>query len=450
MIILTIKQLKRRVVQGLVEPELFYMPWGKKIIKRIYLNFQELHYINYDKMLNDYPEYSDDILKYDKYGCLMTTSLTQTEFIFLDSNRNPIFKTNGNGDINVSINNAIWIDNIPCGKYYIKIIKSKGYLLDEFEIIVDESSNEKIYNMVLQRSMLKIEKGVENTEPNSDYKFIDSDPNSKYDINCESSGRLFYKIYDPNGKYLGKKIVGCASFQAEHSSDTHVTFFCLKYYPINLKAQYGHIINKNEKNEYEFEGNNLQEPPKNDCFQIGNIAFINLPLFYKKYTEGIPTYSEGSIKITTTKYNSNGIYEISHKNWSISSYNSLYTKKEEIYIEYYVYDGSTRTTIRESLGYNFYYEDGMTEDIDSNIANAKIESIWSKLPRYFIIMKDSNMLSTIELLYPYYENLYSDDFTLYEYTEYLLMSEDYEDYKDFQVLMRYDFNAEKNKDGENE
>lgn len=30
MIILTIKQLKRRVVQGLVEPELAYMPWGKK------------------------------------------------------------------------------------------------------------------------------------------------------------------------------------------------------------------------------------------------------------------------------------------------------------------------------------------------------------------------------------------------------------------------------------
>ena len=29
MIILTIKQLKRRVVQGLVEPELFYMPWKK-------------------------------------------------------------------------------------------------------------------------------------------------------------------------------------------------------------------------------------------------------------------------------------------------------------------------------------------------------------------------------------------------------------------------------------
>ena len=30
MIILTIKQLKRRVVQGLVEPELFYMPLEKK------------------------------------------------------------------------------------------------------------------------------------------------------------------------------------------------------------------------------------------------------------------------------------------------------------------------------------------------------------------------------------------------------------------------------------
>lgn len=30
MIVLTIKQLKRRVVQGLVEPELFYMPLGKK------------------------------------------------------------------------------------------------------------------------------------------------------------------------------------------------------------------------------------------------------------------------------------------------------------------------------------------------------------------------------------------------------------------------------------
>ena len=30
MIILTIKQLKRRVIQGLAEPELFYMPWEKK------------------------------------------------------------------------------------------------------------------------------------------------------------------------------------------------------------------------------------------------------------------------------------------------------------------------------------------------------------------------------------------------------------------------------------
>lgn len=30
MIFLTIKQLKKRVVQGLVEPELFYMPLGKK------------------------------------------------------------------------------------------------------------------------------------------------------------------------------------------------------------------------------------------------------------------------------------------------------------------------------------------------------------------------------------------------------------------------------------
>ena len=31
---MTIKQLKRRVVQGLVEPELFYMPFGKKITKQ--------------------------------------------------------------------------------------------------------------------------------------------------------------------------------------------------------------------------------------------------------------------------------------------------------------------------------------------------------------------------------------------------------------------------------
>ena len=64
MIILTIKQLKRRVVQGLVEPELFYMPWGKKLksIDYIYLNFKELQYENYDETLEEYQKFTEQTI----------------------------------------------------------------------------------------------------------------------------------------------------------------------------------------------------------------------------------------------------------------------------------------------------------------------------------------------------------------------------------------------------
>ena len=53
MIILTIKQLKRRVVQGLVEPKLFYMPVKKNNEPKILsltINMYRVHYTNYERI----------------------------------------------------------------------------------------------------------------------------------------------------------------------------------------------------------------------------------------------------------------------------------------------------------------------------------------------------------------------------------------------------------------
>ena len=418
-------------MHGLIEPELFYMPCRKKI-KYIYLNFQELLHTNYDKMLNDYPEYTDDILKYDKYGSLLTDIPSQTEFMFLDSNHNPIFKACPN----IRIDYSIRIDNIPYGKYYVKIIKSKGYLLDEFEIIVDANSNEKIYNIILKRSTLKIEMGTEQTESNNDYKFITSYPSSYYGVSCESSGRLYYKFYDPNGEYLGKKIVGCAMI----GIGVYNNGLFLKYYPLNLNAQYTEIIDSYSTEEYRFEGNNLQDPLENDRILIGIVSSVNLPLFYKKFNE------KAISEIQTTIIWSNG--NVHHSTTQIGSGYYYGEKREENYIEYF--NVETQTTIRESIGYNFYFEDGMTDDINDNIDKNLLSG---KDPHYLFIDSNSGKLYStkqwmgINRSYPYYENLYSDDYTLYLFTNYLLTSDDYDDYEDFQRVWSFDFNAKK--EGEN-
>lgn len=430
-------------MHGLIEPELFYMPWGKKI-KYIYLNFQELQYLNYDKMLEDYPEYTDDILKRDKYGSLMTEIRSQTEFMFLDSNHNPIFKACPNG----SVEGAIRIDNIPYGKYYVKIIKSKGYLLDEFEIVVDSGSNEKVYDIILTRSIMKVEMGIDQTESNNDYKFLAPNPSRYYDISCQSSGRLYYKFYDPNGKYLGKKIVGCASFGYDPDLITpNACRFWLTYYPINLKAQFTKITHYTSSGaisttqENKFEGSNLQEPASNSRANFGYANILNLPSFYKKFMTGV--YSNDNIQLTNI-WSNGSVYQ--YTNFvSIPTY--YYEKREDIFVEHSNHD--TGTTIKESIGYNFYYEDGMTEDIDSAINDGyKNNSSF----RYLGIFDDYQppILAGCSQYYPYYENLYSDDYTLYCPCTYLLMSDDYDDYRNFQRVWQFDFNTENKKDGENE
>ena len=214
----------------------------------------------------------------------------------------------------------------------------------------------------------------------------------------------------------------------------------LKYYPLNLNAQYTKIIDSYSTEEYRFEGNNLQDPLENDRILIGIVSSVNLPLFYKKFNE------KAISEIQTTIIWSNG--NVHHSTTQIGSGYYYGEKREENYIEYF--NVETQTTIRESIGYNFYFEDGMTDDINDNIDKNLLSG---KDPHYLFIDSNSGKLYStkqwmgINRSYPYYENLYSDDYTLYLFTNYLLTSDDYDDYEDFQRVWSFDFNAKK--EGEN-
>ena len=113
MIILTIKQLKRRVVQGLVEPELFYMPLKDKVKIECYIYFVISQ--SYDLFKKEWLPLSSDKWIKDISQINLNYTFAPCEYVIKDSFGNII-------QLNKTITNHCHLYNIKRGKYYLKIL----------------------------------------------------------------------------------------------------------------------------------------------------------------------------------------------------------------------------------------------------------------------------------------------------------------------------------------
>ena len=131
-IILTIKQLKRRVVQGLIEPELFYMPWGKK-------ETPETRYGNLVVNLQTYSTYDID------NNVIVDNVYTTTKgAIVIKNNQNKIVYNSKNmKDTNRFIVRLLY------GEYQIKVIRALDDKIDNiwYSVTIDKYSITK--NIIL-------------------------------------------------------------------------------------------------------------------------------------------------------------------------------------------------------------------------------------------------------------------------------------------------------------
>ncbi len=125
-IFLTIKQLKRRVIQGLVEPELFYIPWEKKEEQNCFIRFL-MHNV-YDLANNIWDE--------------SISSSANVSFVIINSSGNIVYNTKQYNTTSIRI-------NLPIGKYKIKFIASKNCKISNNwqEFIVKKSSEGKQLNI---------------------------------------------------------------------------------------------------------------------------------------------------------------------------------------------------------------------------------------------------------------------------------------------------------------
>ena len=134
-IILTIKQLKRRVVQGLVEPELFYMPLGKKTSKE-HCNALTINIYLYNTLNLETMEYSNSD------GLFKTVVLSH--IIILDSNNNVFFNSKKHFSThreNTEPSSKFILNDVPYGDYQVKIIyATSGGVVDDtcYNIKIDD------------------------------------------------------------------------------------------------------------------------------------------------------------------------------------------------------------------------------------------------------------------------------------------------------------------------
>ena len=425
MIILTIKQLKRRVVQGLVEPELVYMPWGKKLksIDYIYLNFKELQYENYDEVLEEYPEYSEQILKFNKYSGGLKAGL-MSEAIFYTNDYKPMFKMMVDNDL-------IQIKNIPCGTYHIRIIKSQGYVMNEYTIVVDNNSNQQVYIIELYRSYIKAEFGIEESEnPVGIYEknTYDEDDNRWLINHClggNASGRMFYKIYDYNNKYLGKTIFGYTIydpnfvlFGGDRDFDSYYYF---KYYPTNFTEQHltGKIAGELGFSGFSKEniGTSITKEPVYSAYIIGHNNYINMPVINKN---GYPNLQMEISYIPNGNTNSKNVNHF----WT------LFDRRKECFIP-------NGVSNQQYVGDNVYFEDGMTDELYATIRSGKAKDN----PLYLVISNDGLIGGHVPSNSISYDNCKNtDENTICYYADYTVYSDDYNDYSDFAIRMDYDFN----------
>lgn len=426
---MTVKQFKRRVINGLVETDLFKMPVGKKEkkrIDRIYLSFQELAYVNYYNVLEEYPEYSEQILSINKYINLKSGAV---EAILFDENYSPIFKTN------IYTNtNSFTIRNIPCGIYHIRIIKGYGFQLKEYTIEVTEKSNENTYIIELTRSFIKVEidsdDGVNSStiyENNSYTEVEESNKVSPWLIDhclfCDVSGRVYYKYYTYDNKYLGKAVIGHSIYDTDFIDVSNMGFYsyyCFKYFPTNLTDE--HITGNYTSRGEEYLGRSVVKDNSYMTKIIGDNDSINMPTINKGYYPQL---------ITEISYipNKSVVPERTYTNSrSVSSYANSFTYQQECYIDVNI-DGTLK---KEFVGYNLYFEDGLTKEIHDNIVMSVLK-ISSMTPVYLMIRKDGILSNSVTDI-AYDDCKLENENTICYYNNYTVISDDYEDYNSFDIV----------------
>lgn len=394
------------------------MPWGKKLksIDYIYLNFKELLYENYDKVLEEYPEYSEQILKLNKYSGVLKAGL-MSEAIFYTNDYKPMFKMMIN-------NNLIQIKNIPCGIYHIRIIKSQGYVMNEYTIVVDNNSNQQVYIIELYRSYIKAEFGIEESEnPVGIYEnnTYNEDTNRWLVNHClggNASGRMYYKIYDYNNKYLGKTIFGYSTYNPNFEVFGDLdSYYYFKYYPTNFTEQHltgdlAYTISSKENI-----GTSITKEPVYSAYIIGSNNYLNMPVINKN---GYPNLQTEISYIPNGNTNSNGV----HYSWV------LFDNRKQCFIP-------NGVSNQQYVGDNVYFEDGMTDELYTTICSGK-----SKNSPYYLSISNDGVISGYgsrnSISYDNCKN--TDENTICYYNNYTVYSDDYNDYSDFSIRMNYDFN----------
>lgn len=428
---MNVKQFKRRWLNSKVEPELFYLPCGKrqKSADYIQLQFKELIYSNYYETLGEYPEYTDQILKLNKYQNGLLCSIN-SEAIFYNVKYTPLFK--------VKINNGlITIRNIPYGTYHIKIIKGVGYTLQEYTIVVNESNNRKCFVLELVRSYMKVEIGTEDREnPTKIYevneymeKVLPHNPwVVAHLLSCEASGCIYYKVYTYDNIYLGKVILGFALYDPNgYSVGGCSSGYGFQYFPTRIISE-KHIPG----NAYSGNHAKLLTEVVSTTFSYheeditGGNSYINIPHLNKISIGGVLSIEN---RIT---YESDGT-EFMNNTTSISCY-SLFERQQEIYMNVLKDDGSLE---EKFAGYRFYFEDGMTSEIYNQIASGVPNS--RCYPSFLAIDKGGQLISLYRRMY-ISENWKLPYDTMCYYNNYPIFSNDYSNYNSFEICDNYDFN----------
>lgn len=219
---MNVKQFKRRLVNGLVEPELFYMPVGKKDIPKGNLTIR----------LFTYTTYNLDTKQYEKNKVATTGKI-----VVMDSMNNIIY--NSKSDVRDS--SFFYLYDISYGTYKIKIIKSNTGLVDNTWHTVIVNKKTQICDITLPWvDIYKVDTYLKNENIPT---YIYNEPNGSRINNVEAKGVLYDDYYEGDNLILTRRIINAyGGLDTEYiSSDYYrknTTSTVLFLYPITQYSTY--------------------------------------------------------------------------------------------------------------------------------------------------------------------------------------------------------------------
>lgn len=430
------KELVQRWRNALGTREMFYYPVKKTKptkVKYIMIQFKELKYMNYYDILNNYPEYSEQLSYYDKYRSSLACGYN-SEAVFCNENHEPLFK--------MKINNGDYtIYNIPYGTYYVKIIKGTGYILNTYTIIVNEENSEKKYVIDLFRSYIKIKMGYDNGENQATIQehnlYKDSDTQSPwlFDhlLSCDVQGRTYCKFYTNNDTYLGKVILGYSIYSPSNVGmmNKYYSFYSFTYFPISIYEK--HITGNHTAGTWDYIAETFDEQFNEiSGYSCGSDDSINMPIINKISTFRL---------IFSIKFTPNRDIVPDRSDITTNSEECLLSQSLNIQTAQYenLYNESTEQLERTFVGYNVYYEDGMDKTIHNDIIQS-INISTAYQPSYIYILTDGSLSGSSATLISYEGCKESDEYTSCYYSNYPTLSEDYSSYDTTDFLSNYEYN----------